>query len=254
MAKKKGAKKKAAKKKAAATGRSGGVDLADVLRREGVDEQRIPDVLAIIQSLSDAQADENSAPSAPTPTPLDSTAGLTVAASADALVEERERWRARTRQAIHSGRLSDTWGRRNTLWVLETRVLKGPPRASVVGRALHVRSGRSRSSVSCEGVCEAIYNNNSTLLSNALRRAVEITRNGPTGETQPERRRQATGASSAIKKRTNERVELLSPDFLGYAESVHGKNGEEHRLTRAGEKVFDGWPDWHDPDANPWVE
>jgi hypothetical protein len=254
ITKKKGAKKNAAKKKAAAMGRSGGVDLADVLRREGVDEQRIPDVLAIIRSLSDAQADENSAPSAPTPTPLDSTAGLTVAASADALVEERERWRARTRQAIHSGLASDMSGRQNTLWVLEPRVLRGPPRASFVGRALHVRSVGSRRSVSCEGVCDAIYGNNPLLLSNTLRQAVEITRNGPIGATQPERRRQATGASSAIKKRTTERVELLATELLRYAESLEAEKGEEHRLTRVGRRVFDNWPNWHHPDANPWVE
>ena len=254
VAKKKRAKKKTAKKKAAAMGHSGSVDLADLLRREGVNEQQLPDLLALIRSLSDAQADENSTPSAPTPTPLDSPAGLRVAATAVAVLEERKGWRARTRQAIQSGRASEILGRQNTLWVLEPRVLRGPPRASFVGRALHEKSGGGRRSVSCEEVCDTIYGNKRLLLSDTLRQAVEITRNGPTGGTQSERRRQATDASSAIRKRTTERIVLLATERLRYVVSLRGGKSEEHCLTRVGRRVFDHWPDWHDPDANPGVE
>ena len=254
VAKKKRAKKKTAKKKAAAMGHSGSVDLADLLRREGVNEQQLPDLLALIRSLSDAQADENSTPSAPTPTPLDSPAGLRVAATAASVLEERKGWWARTKQAIQSRQESETLGRQNTLWVLETRVLRGPPRASFVGRALHERSGGSRRPVSCEVVCASIYDNNPLLLSDTLRQAVEITRNGPTGETQPERRSQATDASSAIRKRTTVRIKLLATEPLRYADSLRGGKSEEHCLTRVGRRVFGHWPDWHEPDANPWVE
>jgi hypothetical protein len=254
MAKKKGAKKKAAKKKAAAMGRSGGVDLAEVLRREGVDEQRIPDVLAMIRSLSDAQADENSAPSAPTQTLIDSPAGLIVAASANAVVEERERLRARTRQAIQSGRASGIQGRRDSLWTLEPPVLQmKTPRISFVGRAIHANTNPVALIANYVTIFETINRARAALLPETVRQALRIIHYGPGEGSKAEKRKRDTSARSTLRKTLDGRIDWLV-NRLSYAETMPGNRGEVYRLNRLGRQVFENWPDWNDPDANPWVE
>ena len=247
VTKKKVAKKAAKKKKAAALGRFGGVDLADVLQEEGVNEQRIPEVLAFIRSLSDAQANVKSTPPVPTPAPLDSSAELVVAASADILVEERERWRARTRQAIQSGRASGIDGCRVTFWDLEV-IVPGAPRSSFVGRAIHEKAPGSHPTES-PVIYDAIYEANQDLLPPSIRLAVQTLRLRL--EKDRTTREQNNSAASAVTKNLTPRIKLLV-ERPQYAEAKKRGRTGKYRLTHLGRQVFEGWPDWHETDANPW--
>lgn len=248
VAKKKCAKKKTAKKKAAAMGHFGGVDLADVLRSEGVNEQGIPQVLALIRSLSDAQADENSTPFAPTPAPLNSHPELMVVATADALLEEKQGWWARTRQAIQSGRARDIDGCRVTFWDLEV-IVRGAPRSSFVGRAIHEKASRLHPTES-PAIYDAIYEANQNLLPPSLQLAVQTLRLRL--EEDRTTREQNNRAASAVTKNLTPRITLLVAR-LQYAEvQKRGRTGKYH-LTDFGRQVFENWPDWHESDANPWV-
>jgi len=254
VAKKKRAKKKTAKKKAAAMGHFGGVDLADVLRSEGVNEQGIPQVLALIRILSDAQADENSTHSAPTPAPLNSHPELMVVATADALLEERQGWRARTRQAIQSGRASGIQGRRDSLWALEPPVLQmKTPRISFVGRAIHANTNPVALIANYVTIFETINRARAALLPETVRQALRIIHNGPGEGSKAEKRKRDTSARSTLRKTLDGRIDWLV-NRLSYAETMPGNRGEVYHLNRLGRQVFENWPDWNDPDANPWVE
>jgi hypothetical protein len=41
---------------------------------------------------------------------------------------------------------------------------------------------------------------------------------------------------------------------MRYATARQGRNSVEYRLTKVGDAVFNGWPDWHAPDAAGHVE
>lgn len=260
---KKKAKKKAAKKSASRRSRReaqtagdappGEVDLAEVLRREGIVEERIPEAISLIRAMSDAQAGEDTPPAVPMPPPVESAEERRVAIAADAVLAETERWRVRTRRVIATARATTTQGRRDSLWALELPVLPRLPRISYVGRGVHQRSQGSSSGATYIDVFEAINDANSSLLPESVCQAMRIVREGSTAIDPKENRRQEKSATSTLRKNLDPRIAvLINP--MRYATTRQGRISMEYRLTQVGNAVFNGWPDWHAPDAAGHVE
>jgi len=260
MAKKKTAKKKAAKKRSRrrsprVTSTSGTVgarpaaDLSELLREYGVDESRISEAVAGIRALSDAQAGEGPPPTAPEPAPIDSTAELNVAAAGGGMIAEVERWKERAEAVIRSGRADAIRAHRDLLWGLEPAHFRDLPRASFVGHAIHERTSARNRRINQTSLYEAIYRANRLLLPAAIQRAVEtLERRHIEGATT---RKQNNNASSTVTKHVNRRVLLLQNSNLRYVESQQGRNQLEVWLTPRGRRVFNGWPDWGEPEASP---
>lgn len=261
MAKKKRAKKSSASRSRrrrgsiAPTGvnvsQAGGVDLAGVLREAGVAEERIPETIATIRAISDAQAGEGTPPPAPTPAPLNSRGEMNVATTGDAVVAEANRGRRRTRAAINAGRASTLHARQDGLWAMEWDLLRGkPPRISFVGRSIHVNTQRPGCVADYITIFETINHENRDLLPDSLQRAIDVIQNGATGGTELERRRNRTSATSALRKNLDHRVAWLIR-ALRYATAQESDTKTNYRLTRLGSQVFSNWPRWDSPDANP---
>ena len=260
---KKKAKKKAVKKSVSRRSRReaqtagdaapGEVDLAEVLRREGIVEERIPEAVSLIRAMSDAQAGEDTPPPVPIQPPVESAEERRVAIAADAVLAETERWRVRTRRVIATARATTTQGHRDSLWDLELQVLADRPRISYVGRGIHQRTRASRSVATYSGVFEAINAANSSLLSETVCNALRLVRDGSTAIDPLEKRRQEKSATSTLRKNLDKRIYVLV-NRMRYATARQGRNSVEYRLTKVGDAVFNGWPDWHSPDAAGHVE
>lgn len=232
---------------------AGGVDLAGVLRGAGVAEERIPETIATIRALSDAQAGEGTPPPVPTPAPLDSFGEMTIASAASDFSADREWYRELTSTALAAGKTAILDARRDGLWAMEWKVLRQKvPRASFVGRAIRSTTRRHTSRTGYIQIYETIKVANDRLLSESLRNALQIIRDGPTAETQDQRRKQSTDASSLIRKNLDVRLSLLADD-LHYVEAERGTQGKQYKLTPRGRRVFDGWPKWDTADAMPGV-
>jgi hypothetical protein len=261
MAKKKRAKKSSASRSRrrrgsiAPTGvnasQAGGVDLAGVLREAGIAEERIPETIATIRAISDAQAGEGTPPPAPTPAPLDSPGEMNVATAGDAVVAEANRWRQRTRAAISAGRASTLHAHQDHLWTWEWNALRGKrPRISFVGRAIHANTQRPGCVADYITIFETIDHENRDLLPDSLQRAIDVVLRGPSGQTTNERRNEKKSATSALRKNLDHRLEWLT-GWLRYVTAQKGCHKTDYRLTRLGSQVFNNWPDWHAPDAIP---
>jgi hypothetical protein len=176
---------------------------------------------------------------------------MTVAAAADDSLADREWYRGLTETALATAKRGILDAHRDGLWAMEWKVLRrGLPRASFVGRAIRLTTRRRAASMDYIQIYDTINGANDRLLSETLRNAMRTIRDGPTGETPAQRRKQSTGASSAIRKNMNVRLSLLADD-LHYVEVEQGTLGEQYRLTRRGRRVFDGWPPWDKADAIP---
>jgi hypothetical protein len=261
--KKKPAKKKATRKKPSrqrpahvsstpATGREGqAADLAEVVRENDVDPGGTTEVVVSARMLSDAQSGDGPPPPAPAPAPIDSPAELNVTAAGEALVAEVERWRERAEAAIRSGRADAVRGRRDSLWALEPAHFKDSPRASFVGRAIYDRSDGRNRKIGQTSLYVAIYQANRRLLPAAIQRAVETLENRVIegANTAKENNK----ASGQVIRHVARRLLLLQLPHLHYVESRQGRSHLEFRLTPRGRRVFNEWPDWHKPDANPYA-
>jgi hypothetical protein len=227
---------------------AGDVDLAEVLRREGISEGRIPEAISLLRDMSDAQSGEATPPSEPIQPPVDSVGELSVATAADAILAEVERGRARARRAIAAGRADQLRGHQETLWAMEPRVLRGPPRISYVGRAIHVQSTDRKEGARYLAIFETINAANPLLLPESIRMALPIALQGSPATEPTEKRKQEKTATSSLLNNLDGRVDFLT-NRISYASSERDKHGTLYRLTRLGSRVFDGWPNWHAADA-----
>jgi hypothetical protein len=258
--KKKTAKKKAAKKRSRprtehvsstlATGGEGqAADLAELVRENDVDPGGTTEVVVSTRVLSDAQSGNGTPPAAPTPAPVDSTAEVNVATAAEAMAAEVERWRERTKAVIRTGRAEAIRGRQDSLWALEPKHLKKPPRLSFFGRAIRERTADTTATTVARAIFNKINEQNPQLLSAAILSALQVSVMATEGAG-ASRRRAQTDASATIAKEAKKRADLLQ-NKLGYAE-VLGRSGDySFRLTRLGRQVFNEWPRWREPDAIP---
>lgn len=226
---------------------AGGVDLAGVLREAGVAEERIPETIATIRAMSDAQAGEGTAPAVPTPAPPDSPVEMNVATVADAIAHESQRWRARTRSVVRVARLSRVQGHRDTLWAIEPDLLPSP-RVSFVGRAIHKGTSGSQRAIAYEAIYLNISAENDQLLTPAMRRSVmTLSQRLVEGQTTPDQNNSAvTVLIRPLRRRTAVLVRALQ-----YAEERKQGKDRVYNLTPIGQQVFNNWPDWHAPDAIP---
>jgi hypothetical protein len=224
---------------------AGDVDLADVLGRIESVEVRLGEAVSLLRAMADAKAGESTPSGVPTPTLADSVEERSVAVAATAFVSEVGSNAARMRETIDTGEMSAIDGCRDTLWAMETRYLRGAPRASFVARAIWLEGGGSHARNSTE-VYDAIYTANDQLLSPALQRAVQTLR------LRVHEDRRETGlnnaAASAITKNIKPRIELLA-ERLRYVEVIKNRTVRRYRLSRLGAQVFDCWPNWHAADA-----
>lgn len=254
MAKKKRAKKKGAVRRP--RGKSGSIagigstaqesqsdDLADVLRQEGIAEPRIPQLIAIIRTMSDSQIVEGTPPTEPTPALLDSPQEMNVAAAAHTVVNEAERSREQTEEALRVGRRSAVDARRDSIWAMELMMLRGPPRLTFIGRSIHVNTQRQGTVADYVSIYQTIARENRALLPETIQRAITTIDRGAEGQTKAERRRNSKNAASALRKNLDGRVGLLIRTLeLAIADS--SVSPETYRLKPRGRRVFDGWPDW----------
>ena len=230
---------------------AGGVDLAAVAQHGAVDAMQIQLTDEVARPMSDAQAGEGTPPPVPTPAPLASSAEMNVAAAADDLLAERDRYRGLAEAALATAKKSILDTQRDWLWATEWKILRGNlPRASFVGHAIRWETRSRKARKGYIQIYETINLANDRLLSETLRSAMRIIRDGPTGESPSQRRKQSTFASSCVRKNMNTRLSLLA-DVLHYVEPEQSGLGEEYRLTPRGRRVFNGWPPWDAPDAIP---
>jgi hypothetical protein len=125
----------------------------------------------------------------------------------------------------------------------------GAPRSSFVGRAIHV-TARDAWPAESTAIYDAIFKANQDLLPPSLQLAVQTLRLRFNAERTT--REQNNSAASAVTKNLSPRIKLLV-EQLNYAESHRRGRTNQYRLTRLGRQVFEGWPNWRDPDANPWA-
>jgi hypothetical protein len=227
---------------------AGDVDLAEVLRREGISEGRIPEAISLLRGMSDAQSGEATPPSEPIQPPEDSVGELSVATAADAILAEVERGRVRARRAIAAGRSDQLRGHRETLWAMEPRVLRGPPRFSYVGRAIHVQSVGRKEGARYLDIFETINAANPALLPESVRMALPIALTGSPATEPTEKRKQEKTATSSLLRNLDGRVDFLI-NRIHYATSERDTHGTLYKLTRLGIRVFNGWPNWRSADA-----
>lgn len=233
----------------ATTSQAPGENIAEVAQQGGVTEQNITLTTGVVRTVSDSQAGEGTPPPVPTPAPIDSPTEMNVATTGDAVVAEANRWRRRTRAAINAGRASTLHAHQNDLWAMEWDLLRGkPPRISFVGRSIHVNTQRPGCVADYITIFETINHENRDLLPDSLQRAIDVIRNGPSGQTTAEQRDEITAATSALSKNLKHRVGWLI-GRLRYALRQKEGRTAHYRLTRLGSRVFNGWPPWNAPDA-----
>lgn len=229
-------------------GAAGDVDLADVLRREGISEGRIPEAIALLRSMSDARGNDTAPRGEPVPMPVESAEELNVATAADAILAEAERGRARAKRAIAAGRADQLRGHQGTLWAMELSVLRGPPRSSFVGRAIQTHNSNNKDVANYINIFVTICSANRVLLPENVHVALTIACNGSNSMEPTEKRKQEKAATSTLRKNLDGRVDILAMK-MRYVTPVQSKHGTRYRLTRLGSRVFDGWPNWHADDA-----
>jgi len=223
------------------------VDLAEVLRREGIVEERIPAVVSLIRAMSDAQAGESVPPPVPIPPPVESDEESRVATAAATVISEGDSTADQARTATAGVEPTALQGIRDQLWAWEPRFFRDSPRASFVGRAIHVRASGRHAPNSSE-IYDAIFTANDSLLSQALQSAVETQRQRVTESRMETGRNNA--ASSKITKNIGRRIKLLAEE-LGYVEVRKTRIESRYLLIGLGQQVFDEWPNWHARDAIP---
>jgi len=224
-----------------------GTDLAEIIRENGVSEARITSADAMIGVLSDAQAGESAPPVVPMPPPVESDEERRVATAAAAVISEGDSTADQARTATAGVEPTDLQGRRDQLWAMEPRFFRDSPRASFVGRAIHVRASGRHAPNSSE-IYDAIFTANDSLLSPLLQSAVETQRRRVTESRMETGRNNA--ASSKITKNIGRRIKLLAKE-LGYVEVRKTRIESRYLLIGLGRQVFDGWPDWRERDAIP---
>jgi len=255
--KKKTAKKKAAKKwsrprtahvnAALITGgECQAADLAEVLREYGVDPARIPEAIADIRAVSDAQSGDGPSPAAPTPAPVDSTVELNVATAANAVVVENEATATQARTAISGGHATFVDGVRQSFSVADGLFVSGMPRSVFVGRAIHEKTGNTPST---DGptIYEYLYDLSNQFLTTTMQVAVRTLKlRLEEGRTTRPRN---NSASAAVRKNIKPRITLLMS--FDYVEAQKTRGTWRYWLTDLGRQVFNGWPNWPAHDVAP---
>lgn len=223
------------------------IDLNQALCEHGLSEEIIPLIWAFMSFLADSISRISPSPtqvSCPPGSPEeDDRAKIARAVSAD-LKQSRER----TKKVISLGRANKINGMRETLWQLELNLLRGLPRVSYVGRAIHENTAPKAPGVSNSCNYAAVFNtiskNNAALLSADLQEKLKILRDGSAAKEPRDKRSDEKSATSALTKNLGRRVEVLISD-LKFAEKQKSRAAETYTLTDKGRKVFDNWPDWH---------
>lgn len=219
-------------------GRIEPVDLAKAVRDHGVREEGIPETLAVTRLVSDAQAGDAATPVAPMPPEPGSVAERQLDEARQEILQLKKAMELSQARLINAGKATRLNGQREMLWKLETATIRGLPRPSQVGRAMHdLRAFQEKKGVDYSDVYGRLADVVPSPLPTNLNRHVETLRDSSVP------REKSTTATSALSRHFGARRKTLV-ERLGYAQWKKTGSTSRSWLTALGKKLFKGWPDW----------
>jgi hypothetical protein len=220
-----------------AAGKAGAVppvNLEAVRHDNGVREENIPTTLVEIRVVTDAAAGGKSPPAAPLPPEPGSVEERRLIEAMEEIQRLKAAMDRRQAELIRAGKATRLNGQRELLWQVEPAFVRGLPRPSHVGRALHEKDAvRETKGIPYDFVFEKLMGIVPSPLSVTLRSAM-LTLRGP-GSTK--------AASSALTKCMGRRAQFLE-NVIRCLQHKKSHGTTHYWLTPKGRKLFDGWPDW----------